>query len=199
MKFNTELLYAQQDVNRKINTLKGVYEAKYVKSMDTILDGKNGQLLRFTFNDISNCSVVEILPLSKPVNDRYNDFFQMSYGKGVYASRNISSQFNIVYNSDIKNKPDNIENSVSLQLCDINFLYSEKSNNKLQNMTLGNELLNILNGMLDLIGILNKDISLHVHENVASPIGWRVTEIQNQINNIKNALPNFLSTQNFNN
>jgi len=199
MQFNTELLYSQQDVNRKINTLKGIYEAKYVKSIDTILDGKNGQLLRFTFNDISNCSVVEILPLSKPVNERYNDFFQMSYGKAIYASRNIISQFNPAWNNNIKNKPVDIDNSISLQMCDYNYLYSEKSNNKLQNMTLGNELLNILSEILDLIETLNKDISFHVHTNVEFPINWRTNEIQTQINNIKNALPNFLSTQNFNN
>lgn len=197
MQFNQDLLYASQTNNQPINTIKGDYQAKYIKSIDTILLGKNGQIIRETFNDINQCSVIEILPLAKPVNQRYNDFFQKSYGKQIFASRNISQQFNILYNVNIKDKPIIIENSLGLFLNDYNILYSEKSNNKLNNIVLGNELVNILNGMLDLIGNINMDISLHVHQNVAQPLNWRLNEIQQQINNLKNNLPNILSTQNF--
>jgi len=51
--------------------------------------------------------------------------------------------------------------------------------------------------MLNLIGNINMDISLHVHPNVSTSLDWRVNEIQQQINNLKNSLPNILSTQNF--
>ena len=197
MQFNQELLYASQVNNQPVNTIKGDYQAKYVKSIDTIMSGKNGQIIRETFNDINQCSVIEILPLAKPINQRYNDYFQKSYSKGIYSSRNIITQFNILYNVNIKDKPIVIENSLILQVGDYNILYSEKSNNKLNNSVLGNELVLILNSMLDLLGNMNTDISLHGHENVAQPLGWRLSEIQQQIDKLKNNLPNILSTQNF--
>lgn len=194
--FNKELLFDNRQVNsNERNYERGEYLAKYYRTDDRKLRGKDGQHVRYTFNDF--CEVVEIFPLAKPVTFRYDDYFQKSYGKVCISSKNILPTFKVKYHNKIKDAPDIPDNSLFISLGEYNILYSEKSPYKLQNMVLGNELVNVLEDILKVIDTINVDIQKHVHPNVAIPTVWRTEQIRQQLNTIKNYLPNILSVNNF--
>lgn len=196
--FNRELLFTVRPIEKEIiNYEKGEYLGKYYFSDDSSYKGKDGQHVRFTFNDF--CEVVEVFPLSKPTSYRYDNYFQKSYGKFLLASKNISSTFKIKYHNKIKDIPDNPDCSVGILINDYNIFYSEKSPYKVQNMVLGQELVNVLEDILKVIDTINADLSKHVHTNVSVPLVWRTEQIKNQLDTIKKYLPNILSVTNFGN
>ena len=196
--FNRELLFTVRPIEKEIiNYEKGEYLGKYYFSDDSSYKGKDGQHVRFTFNDF--CEVVEIFPLAKPTSYRYDNYFQKSYGKFILASKNISSTFKIKYHNKIKDIPDNPDRSVGILINDYNIFYSEKSPYKVQNMVLGQELVNVLEDILKVIDTINADLSKHVHTNVSVPLVWRTEQIKNQLDTIKKYLPNILSVTNFGN
>lgn len=194
--FNRDLLFVIRQISPEtIRYKKGEYLGKYYASEDKIFVGKDGQHIRFTFNDFTE--VVEIFPLSKPTAERYDDYFQKTYGKFVLSSKNIISTFNIKYHNKIVESPADPTYSLGMLMGDYNVLYSEKSVNKVQNMVLGNELINVLEDMLKVIQTINVDIQKHVHTNVSTPVIWRTAQIKQQIDTIKEYLPNILSKNNF--
>jgi len=196
--FNKELLFVVRPIEKEIiNYEKGEYLGKYYFSDDSSYKGKDGQHVRFTFNDF--CEVIEIFPLAKPTSYRYDNYFQKSYGKFLLASKNISSAFKIKYHNKIKDIPDNPDRSVGILINDYNIFYSEKSPYKVQNMVLGQELVNVLEDILKVIDTINADLSKHVHTNVSVPLVWRTEQIKNQLDTIKKYLPNILSVTNFGN
>lgn len=196
--FSRDLLFTTRPIVKDVITYeKGEYLGKYYFSDDARYKGKDGQHIRFTFNDF--CEVIEIFPLAKPTSYRYDDYFQKSYGKIVLASKNISSTFKIKYHNKIKDVPTNPEYGVGILISDYNIFYSEKSPYKVQNMVLGQELVNVLEDMLDAIDGINKDIATHVHTNVSPSVNYRVEQISDRITTIKKYLPNILSVNNFGN
>lgn len=196
--FNKELLFTVRPIEKEIiNYEKGEYLGKYYFSDDSVYKGKDGQHVRFTFNDF--CEVIEVFPLAKPTSYRYDNYFQKSYGKFILASKNISSTFKIKYHNKIKDIPDVPDRSVGILINDYNIFYSEKSPYKVQNMVLGQELVNVLEDILKVIDTINADLSKHVHTNVSVPLVWRTEQIKNQLDTIKKYLPNILSVTNFGN
>ena len=122
--FDTKLLYALRESDQVSQIIKkGVYQGKYFNSTDIKYDGRDGQLIRYTYDEKINASVVEILPLSKPTIERYNDNFQKSYGKIIASSRNTLSNFVPIFHSQIKNKPVEVENSTNIFLANLILMF----------------------------------------------------------------------------
>jgi len=196
MALSRELLYAHKPYNADI---MGKYEEKYYYGDDAKYTGKDGQHLRFTYDDKLAANIVEIFPLAKPVSERYSDNFQKSYGKQILASRNIIVDFAVEYHRDIISTPSISGNSINLVISDYTVTYSESSEVKLQNAVLGNELVKVVSELIEVLSILNKDISTHVHPNAGQSLNWRSSNIQNKLNSIKEYLPSILSTVNYTN
>lgn len=195
MAFNRDLLFQIRQVSSDYDgTIKGEYLAKYYQSDDKLYVGKDGQHIRFTFNDF--CEVVEIFPLPRTIDERYNDYFQKSYGKLLMSSKNINRVFNIKYHNKL-NMEFNPYNSTLLSLYDYNILYSEKSKNKLQSLVLGEELVILLSNLVDAVDNIATEVSTHVHTNVSTPINFRLSSIKNKLQSIKGYMPNILSRNNF--
>jgi hypothetical protein len=194
--FNRDLLFRKRQISPEmIRYKKGEYLSKYYLSEDKVMVGKDGQHVRMTFNDFTE--VIEIFPLAKPTAERYDDYFQRSYGKWILSSKNIISTFNVKYHNRIVDAPVDSTYSLNMQMGDYNVLYSEKSVNKIQNMVLGQEIINVLEDVLKVIDTINVDIQKHVHTNVSTPVIWRTAQIKKQIDTIKEYLPNILSKNNF--
>lgn len=194
--FNRDLLFKKRQISPDIvRYKKGEYLSKYYLSEDKVVVGKDGQHIRMTFNDFTE--VIEIFPLAKPTSERYDDYFQRSYGKWILSSKNIISTFGVKYHNKIVDSPVDPIYSLNMQMGDYNVLYSEKSVNKVQNMILGQEVIAVLEDILKVIDTINIDIQKHVHTNVSVPVVWRTAQIKKQINTIKEYLPNILSKNNF--
>src|ERR1035441_11044744 len=105
MKFNDDLLYVKRINEVGAPYVIGEYKGKYFKSDDIVVTGRDGQNIRFHFLDRLNCSVIEIFSLAKPVNDRYNDDFQKTYGKVIISSRNLIADFGVQFHTQIQSSP----------------------------------------------------------------------------------------------
>ena len=194
--FDKDLLFKRRQISPEIiKYKKGEYLGKYYLSEDKVVVGKDGQHIRMTFNDFTE--VVEIFPLAKPTAERYDNYFQKTYGKYILSSKNIITTFNVKYHNKIVDAPMDPTHSLSMQMGDYNVMYSEKSVNKIQNMVLGQEIINVLEDMLKVIDTINVDIQKHVHTNVSTPVIWRTAQIKKQLDTIKEYLPNILSKNNF--
>lgn len=195
-RYNRDLLFVKRQISPDvIKFKKGEYLGKYYVSEDKILVGKDGQHVRMTFNDFTE--VVEIFPLAKPTLERYDNYFQKTYGKWTLSSKNIISTFGVKYHNRIVEAPTEPTYSLSMFMGDYNVMRSEKSVNKVQNMVLGQEIVNVLEDMLSVIQTINVDVQKHVHTNVSTPVVWRTAQIKKQIDTIKEYLPNILSKNNF--
>ena len=194
--FDKDLLFKRRQISPEIiKYKKGEYLGKYYLSEDKVVVGKDGQHIRMTFNDFTE--VVEIFPLTKPTAERYDNYFQKTYGKYILSSKNIITTFNVKYHNKIVDAPMDPTHSLSMQMGDYNVMYSEKSVNKIQNMVLGQEIINVLEDMLKVIDTINVDIQKQVHTNVSTPVIWGTAQIKKQLDTIKEYFPNILSKNNF--
>ena len=127
--FDKDLLFKRRQISPEIiKYKKGEYLGKYYLSEDKVVVGKDGQHIRMTFNDFTE--VVEIFPLAKPTAERYDNYFQKTYGKYILSSKNIITTFNVKYHNKIVDAPMDPTHSLSMQMGDYNVMYSEKSFNR---------------------------------------------------------------------
>lgn len=199
MAFNDKLLYKRRPY---YSDIVGVYKGTYYNSDDIVYTGRDGQHIRFTFNDDISANIIEIFSLAKTTDKRYSNSIQQSYGKILLSNKNfLNSITSIQYNNSIINSPkdDNVDYSTSLFMHDYNILYSEKGKNKLQNSVLGNELVKTLNSIVDILKVINTDIGEHIHNNVVTSSNYRATDIGNKLDTIKKSLNDILSDVTFNN
>lgn len=205
--FDLDIMYEHRVLPSSINGIYTTFDyyGKYYNSDDRLFVSNNGQHLRYTYNDEFDCPVIEIFSCPKEVQYRYNDHFQKSYGKIIISQRNILKQFNIKVDKykkalnpvapDINSPLANY--SINLSLHDLNVLYSENSEDKLQSMVLGSALHKVLVDMLDVIDSINKEVGIHIHPNVSTAINYRTSVITKKIDTIKAGLTTILSTQGY--
>jgi len=173
----------------------GKYEAKYYSSTDKCFIGIDGQHLRTSFDDNIDASFIELFPLAEPVENRYDDYFQRTYGRIVLSNKNILYHFGLNYNYNLPELKR--DRSVNLMLFDYNVLYSEKSKRPLNSAVLGQNLVVVLDNILNVMKNINKEVALHVHPNVSVPTQYRLNEINSEIDKIKDNLKNILSETSF--